>query len=1178
MGTPSADRKVQLDYGVQIRFIKDLHDTGGLQPEKSRGNNATPPSNKYGVAVRVQGISGQPYVVLKDGEKGDSYGVQLSNPTSGPTSPYNTIPKRKKEPADFPNSFSPVVNPSRSPVSPAEEEDGKIFGSPLRRPPGDGQAGTQGEEEGRAGRERRAERPKDEPQPKATVGKADRNMNGTEDEEYNEAGLKPVKAKSAGPKGFNRTASGFTGSLGRKPGKDSSPKHFPDPPPLTGGEPAQAIDTNSLAPINKLISKFNNSAPGGAPQARGRTGARQRLQFDERRRSRSLDARKDAEPPAFPASPSSPALNPYTAPVSAASSSTPSAPATAVKVTASNAPKASFKSPEKSAAKDGHPTIAKKPETLPRSLSQNAEVFKREEAPVKDSVYNVLRNGPSETEASFKRKASFAYETPNRLQQGGSDESVKKEKLEELQRQLERYKKELEQAQDELAAEQMAKEVAESRLRLQEDQLAQLQEELRRDSENLPQSDSFQSDVMNLQAQLAEATMLYQRQEEVLHQRERELTALKGALKEEVECHDREMEALREQFSQDMKNLRRNMEEFTQSQELIEEEREKVNASLLALEEELESSRDQGEQWRTELEATMQELHNTREELKRSHLEKEKAKGSLKGLQDSLLSVKKETPASDDTSSLKEELERCHDELKRTRTDLERQKGETEEKTKALEALKKASGEKEAELLSEISKLKEQFQRDKAELEKALERAKESSSPSAGKTVVDGGANQELQQENARLKERLARMQTRLQSSVPRSSDAEEELEALEDENRSLKSQLEEAKRGATRLTKERDDLTRRLEERDLEREALKRGKSDLEEQKRLLDRALEKINKEMELMMEDSRQSVTTLQTQLDEFRERSRKDLLEAQRNNKDRMAELQRAQSNLKVQQEEVSRLKKELLTCSEERDSAQLERDLLNNRLKHLENELESERNSHSDRSREVRGLEDKIKTLEIELDEEKSGVELLNDRISRSRDQVDQLRSELMQERSERHDLEMDKSALERQLKELKSRLADMEGQTRPTAGITLLENKIQELEERLRSEEREKTSIQASQRRTERKLKELNATLDQERSQHIEQKDQLTLRVKALKRQLDESEGEVERLEGVRRKVLRDLEEQQELQEALQAKVSALENDVKRKSQQTHRTALSTTAFSSDEEDGFYDGGKIPPS
>ncbi|XP_043993491.1 cingulin isoform X2 [Gambusia affinis] len=1160
MGTPSTDRKAQLDYGVQIRFIKDLHDTGGVPPEKSRASsNATPPSNKYGVAVRVQGISGQPYVVLKDGEKGDSYGVQLSNPnpTSGSTSPYNSIPRNGTELADFPDSFSPAVRPSRSPVSPAEDEDGEIFGSPLRRPPGDGQAGTQGEEDGRAGRERRTERPKPEPQLKAAPSKTEKKINGTDNEEYNEAGLKPVKLKSAGPKGFNRTAAGFTGSVGRKPGWDSPPESIPEPPPPTDSEPAAAIDTNSLAPINKLINKFNSSTPGGTLQARGRTGARQRLQFDERKRSRSLDARKDAQPQAIPASPSSPALNPHAEPISAASSPVmSSAPATAVKATAPNAPKAIFKPPEKFAAKDSPPTIAKKPETLSRSLSQNTDVARREE-----SVYNIFKDGSSETEASFKRKSSLVFETPDRLQKGGTDGNIRKEKLEDLHKQLERYKKELEQAQDELAAERMAREVAESRLRLQEDQLAHLQEELRRVVENLPQSDSFQSDVTNLQAQLAEATMLYQRQEEVLHQRERELTALKGALKEEVECHDKEMEALREQFSQDMKNLRKNMEEFTQSQEQIEEEREKVNASLLTLEEELESSREQGEQWRTELEAATQKLHSTTEELKKSRLEKEKVEGSLKDLQN-------KKPASDDANALKEELRRCHDDLKRTRADLERQKGETEEKAGALEALKKASGEMEAELLSEISKLKEQFLEGKAELEKALETAKESSIASAGKSVVDGGTNQELQQENTRLKDRLARMQSRLQSSVPRSSDAEEELEALEDENRSLKCQLEEAKRGATWLSKERDDLTRRLEERDLEREALRRGKSDLEEQKRLLDRSLEKINKEMELMMGDSRQSVATLQTQLDEFRERSRKDLLEAQRNSKDRLAELQRAQNNLKAQQEEVSRLKKELLTCSEERDGAQLERDLLNNRLKHLENELESERSSHSDRGREIRGLEDKIKTLEIELDEEKSGVELLNDRITRSRDQVDQLRSELMQERSERHDLEMDKSTLERQVKELKSRLADMEGQSRPTAGITLLENKIQELEERLRSEEREKTSIQASQRRAERKLKELNATLDQERSQHIEQRDQLTLRVKALKRQLDESEGEVERLEGVRRKVLRDLEEQQELQEALQAKVAALENDLKRKSQQTHRTVLTSSVLSSDEEDG----------
>lgn len=71
------------------------------------------------------------------------------------------------------------------------------------------------------------------------------------------------------------------------------------------------------------------------------------------------------------------------------------------------------------------------------------------------------------------------------------------------------------------------------------------------------------------------------------------------------------------------------------------------------------------------------------------------------------------------------ELQRCHDDLKRARADLVKQKGELDEKSEALEGLKKASGEKEGELLAEISRLKEQSQKDKAELEKALEKAKE---------------------------------------------------------------------------------------------------------------------------------------------------------------------------------------------------------------------------------------------------------------------------------------------------------------------------------------------------------------------------------------------------------------------------------------------------------------------
>ena len=56
---------------------------------------------------------------------------------------------------------------------------------------------------------------------------------------------------------------------------------------------------------------------------------------------------------------------------------------------------------------------------------------------------------------------------------------------------------------------------------------------------------------------------------------------------------------------------------------------------------------------------------------------------------------------------------------------------------------------------------------------------------------------------------------------------------------------------------------------------------------------------------------------------------------------------------------------------------------------------------------------------------------------------------------------------------------------------------------------------------------------------------QLSLRVKALKRQVDEGETELERIDGMRRKAQRDMEEQMELKDALQTRVTALETELK---------------------------------
>ncbi|XP_051991108.1 cingulin-like isoform X2 [Xyrauchen texanus] len=1135
MSSLSAERKAPLDYGVQIRFIKDLDDTGGGLPDMTRlasgvggVSNGPPSPTKYGVTVRVQGISGQPYVVLNDGEKGDSYGVQLkaqpqtqsSAPVISRSFPYNSLLQREgaRTPQD---SNTPVGQPS----CPEEE-----YGSPLKRPPGDGQAGSQGEAEGR-------------PTPSTLVLM----MDNKEEDDFNEAGLRKVRQNGIGG---SPNGEGINGSF---------------PPTFSGSldeEKAPAIDTKSLAPINKLISRFGGS---DVPNPETRT----RPRFDNRVRSQSVDAltKPNEEPP-----PTSPTINPYatitptTVPKlnspkpSTSSIGRDSTSVAKVPAVPKSKPLTFSQSPKLFVPNEAPSFVPKKPMTpdLIKSQTLSTEIENGEDAQAKQAIYNILKEGSIESDLTLKRKASLIHERfcglkgPQILV---TDSNLKTEldqafnKNTQLQQLLDKTKRELQEYQDQMVELRIDRERAESRLRQQEDQLAQLQEELRRMPENSAQSDTMQLDLITVQADLSESLMLRQKLEDTLRQRERELTALKGVLKDEVETHDKDMEALREQYSQDMEALRHSMETVSQSQLEIEEERQNVNASILALEEELEGYKDQSDQWKEKFNSANQELLQAQQEKK--HLEEK------------LFTIKKQTDETD-SYSLTQELQRCQNDLKRAQSELHKQKAEAGKKEEELKSATRVNEEREKELKAEIGRLKNQSVKDKEELAKALEKTQQ---PSVLEQSQDAGSNLELQEANARLRERLARM-TQLQSSVPDSSDV------LEEENRSLRNQVEELKRTVSRIGQEKDELSRRLEEREREREALRRGKCDLEEQKRLLDRALEKISKEMESMMGDSRQSVQVLQSQLDEFRDRSRRELQDAQRLSKDRLAELQRAQTILKATQEELSRLKKDLSSCSEERDSTQLDKDLLSSRLKHLESELETERSSQMDRGREIRQLEDKLKTLEIELDEEKSGAELLTERITRNREQVDQLRSELMQERSARHDLEMDKSALERQIKELKSRLADLGTQARPSAGVTLLENKIQELEDRLRSEEREKNTIVASQRRLDRKFKDVTATLDQERNQHAEQRDQLSLRVKALKRQLDESEGEVERLEGVRRKVLRELEEQREMQVALQAKVSTLEKDLKRKLQHSRRPTLGST-LSSEDEDGYSDSKSI---
>lgn len=69
---------------------------------------------------------------------------------------------------------------------------------------------------------------------------------------------------------------------------------------------------------------------------------------------------------------------------------------------------------------------------------------------------------------------------------------------------------------------------------------------------------------MQLKLAMQEVLLAKEDQEELLRKRERELTALKGALKEEVAAHDQEVDNMKEQYETEIGRLQKSLEEARQ--------------------------------------------------------------------------------------------------------------------------------------------------------------------------------------------------------------------------------------------------------------------------------------------------------------------------------------------------------------------------------------------------------------------------------------------------------------------------------------------------------------------------------------------------------------------------------------------------------------------------------------
>ncbi|XP_068818820.1 cingulin-like protein 1 [Capricornis sumatraensis] len=593
-----------------------------------------------------------------------------------------------------------------------------------------------------------------------------------------------------------------------------------------------------------------------------------------------------------------------------------------------------------------------------------------------------------------------------------------------LQRRLEESEGALRRHLEELFQVKMEREQHQTEIRDLQDQLSEMHDEL----DSAKQSEDREKgalieELLQAKQDLQHLLIAKEEQEDLLRKRERELAALKGALKEEVSSHDREMDKLKEQYDAELLALRESVEEAAK------------NVEVLA------SRSSTAEQTQVGAEMHVKALQE----------ENEKLRGSV------------------------EELERTVARLQRQLADLQ------DDEAKAKETLKKCEGET-------------------RQLEEALLHARK------------------------------------------------EEKEAVS-AKRALQTDLEEAQRNLSRATQEQKQLSERLKDEAEQKEQLRRLKNEMENERWHLDKTIEKLQKEMADIVEVSRTSTLELQNQLDEYKEKNRRELAEMQRQLKEKTLEAEKSRLTAMKLQDEMRLMEEELRDYQRAQEEALTKRQLLEQTLKDLEYELEAKSHLKDDRGRLVKQMEDKVSQLEMELEEERNNSDLLSERITRSREQMEQMRSELLQERAMKQDLECDKISLERQNKDLKSRIIHLEGSYRSSKEglVVQMEARIAELEDRLESEERDRASLQLSNRRLERKVKELVMQVDDEHLSLTDQKDQLSLRLKAMKRQVEEAEEEIDRLESSKKKLQRELEEQMDVNEQLQGQLNSMKKGLRLK-------------------------------
>merc|ERR1712242_9149 len=311
-------------------------------------------------------------------------------------------------------------------------------------------------------------------------------------------------------------------------------------------------------------------------------------------------------------------------------------------------------------------------------------------------------------------------------------------------------------------------------------------------------------------------------------------------------------------------------------------------------------------------------------------------------------------------------------------------------------------------------------------------------------------------------------------------------------ENKVLRCQLE--------LTQVRQEIERRMAEKDEEFLSTKKNMNKGIENMQSAVETESKAKAEALRMKKKLETDVLDLDSNL----ERANAANADTQRSIKNYQLQLREAQAKLEEQQ----RSKEVAHTLLEQADRAR----------RMVEQELQDTNESLSDQTctnQAIQGakmkLESEIQTLQADCDEMAGEASLSEEKAQRAMIDAARLADELRSEQELAQSLEREKRLLEAQVKDMQARVD--EAQTNALKGgkkaMTRMDTRIRELESELDAENRRSADSQKNLRKSERKIKELPYSQEEDRKNHERMQgliDQLQGKIKSYKKQIEEAE------------------------------------------------------------------------